>query len=416
MSLFLSLVVGATLLAILLAGSLKQKPRKPPPLALVGPAPYIGPATHTHSSMGTPYGKELPWQEATPDGHLAWAHVLLGSAPLDEGAGYFHNVGHEAVVLKTDLSPELVAASIATTSGLQGQVRRSGSYPNTYRWISYEVSSTESDDCSMECVSEGLLPTERELTSNALSHHFSGSPPLQGHQHRFPKPPSQEGGHGISHLVGSWYSLANKDEIVGEALKTSGLTHGDVPVGHRVGETAAGKTITLGGDGSRRLIPVETTVNASVASLFHADPVTWKTEFLGDICSAAAHWDVGNTPAILGRDVVSVVIGNSGCGLRTGKRTRKVAYSVTNCRPRLRIVGRFRPNESLGAIDSFADQKRTFSMLRHTKISGIQCVHIGSVTESSCKFNRLRQLRLAPPVADGGDILHDEELRLHLTN
>lgn len=71
--------------------------------------------------------------------------LLRHSALFAEGseAGYFHNVGHEAVVLKTDLSPELVAASIATTSGLQGQVRHSGSYPNTYRWISYEVSSTE---------------------------------------------------------------------------------------------------------------------------------------------------------------------------------------------------------------------------------------------------------------------------------
>ena len=97
-------LIAVAVLANLYSRALRAKAPKPRvPPERVKPAPYIGPRTYK-----TPHG-EYPYEESTPDGHLEWAKVLLGKLNLDEGAGYWHNVGHGAVVLQTEFTEAEIA-------------------------------------------------------------------------------------------------------------------------------------------------------------------------------------------------------------------------------------------------------------------------------------------------------------------
>ena len=129
-------------LAILYLTQHKVKvPRKPPPL--VAPPPYIGPKFFKCSDAGVTYDEPIPYVDGVPKDQLLWAEVLFGDTLLDAGAGYFHNTGHQSLILKTKLTPKQVVDAIDYYTGYEGDARENGRAPSIYRWIEYDMNAVE---------------------------------------------------------------------------------------------------------------------------------------------------------------------------------------------------------------------------------------------------------------------------------
>jgi len=109
------------------------KPRQVP--ERVGCAPYSGPQVFKPAM-----GVEIPYLEGVPAGQLAWAKLLVGSLLLDEGAGYWHNTGHNSVVLQTAFTEVEIALLIEKMdTGLTCEAHSNDVGSSYYRWIAIRM-------------------------------------------------------------------------------------------------------------------------------------------------------------------------------------------------------------------------------------------------------------------------------------
>lgn len=141
----LELAVLGTLVALIVLARVRSnrqlrqvaEERETERVPLVRPPSYIGPQTFTHSPEGTPYNREVPCLNGIPKAHLRWANLLFWNTNLDNGAGYFHNVGHRSLVLHTNLTTGELVEAIKSQTGIEGVAHENRSGSSVYRWVEF---------------------------------------------------------------------------------------------------------------------------------------------------------------------------------------------------------------------------------------------------------------------------------------